>query len=810
MVQNTQNRCQSRCIPAQTALRDEDLLHAFFLETDYLLSIEEERLLAGFRETAGLEGISAARYGGWEISLIGGHTMGHYLSACARAAACSDVPETERLKLCKKIYRIVDALAECQKCSRGKKGFLFGAVVLDHDNVEAQFDHVEQGLCNIVTEAWVPWYTMHKLLSGLIDVYRYLWYDPALQTAEKLGDWVCGRCLSWDEETRQRVLSVEYGGMNDCLYELYAYTEEERYARAAHVFDEDALFRRVASGGVDVLNDLHANTTIPKFSGALNRYRTLHGRELSGETVDAEQYLRYAEAFWELVVSRHTYITGGNSEWEHFGRDGILDAERTSCNNETCNVYNMLKLSQELYMVCGEKKYLDYYERAFINTILSSQNPKTGMTTYFQPMANGYFKVYGRPYDKFWCCTGSGMENFTRLNDGIYYVAENQITVALYISSVFSDEKMGITLEQRTDMENSDTVYLTVQRENGKTQPVCLRLRLPEWTGKKPALYKKAADGQRKLLSYQEENGFAVVSCGASQSEEYTFILEKKLAAEALPDAPDVAGFLYGPIVLSAELGTEDMRETVTGVDVTIPAEKCRDCDAVILPEGGSAEAVIREPEYFLMREDAEELSFRFRGTSLIFAPHYRKYKSRYGIYWKLLPGEDAAREEMLKAEQIRIVDTVQPGYGQYENDMLHRMCDGGSKGVTNDGTSRCALAGGFFSYRMAVCPDCANELEIGLRRQDNGKWLTVAVGKSVLFDGRLSFQGDATEYSLRFAIPQEETKSAQPVQANRENYHEVEVRFCGTPDEPGARVCGFIRVLCKTPKERRLKNAHL
>jgi hypothetical protein len=182
-----------------------------------------------------------------------------------------------------------------------------------------------------------------------------------------------------------------------------------------------------------------------------------------------------------MVIRHHTYITGGNSEWEHFGMDDILNAERTNCNNETCNVYNLLKLSEGLYLITGEKKYMEFYERAFVNTILSSQNPTTGMTTYFQPMASGYFKVYGTPFDKFWCCSGSGMENFTRLNEGIYHIKDRQIFVNLYFSSGFEDAGRGISLTQISNLEDTDIVKLSVRTEASEAAPWVLKLRIPDW-----------------------------------------------------------------------------------------------------------------------------------------------------------------------------------------------------------------------------------------------------------------------------------------------------------------------------------------
>ena len=233
---------------------------------------------------------------------------------------------------------------------------------------------------------------MHKILSGLLSVYTYTKNETAKKVAENLGKWISRRCLGWSEDVRKQVLAVEYGGMNDCLYELYSITQREEFLKAAHQFDEMPLFQQLYEGK-DILNGLHANTTIPKVLGALKRYCVLGEEE--------KFYLIAAEKFWDMVVSHHSYVTGGNSEWEHFGKPDILDGERTSCNCETCNTYNMLKLSKALFEITLERKYADFYENAYLNAILSSQNPETGMTTYFQPMASGYFKVYSTPYDSF-------------------------------------------------------------------------------------------------------------------------------------------------------------------------------------------------------------------------------------------------------------------------------------------------------------------------------------------------------------------------------------------------------------------------
>ena len=344
--------------PEQVKITNAYFDNALQKDVEYLKSLDTDRLLAGFYETAGLE-MKKMRYGGWENMLIGGHTLGHYLTAAAQGYVNPGVSAEDKEALFDKIKALIDGLLECQAASKGRPGFVFGAVLTDPSNVELQFDYVEQNKTNIITEAWVPWYTMHKILDGVVNVYELTGYEPALKLGSGIGDWTYARTQTWSEETHATVLGIEYGGMNDALYELYKNTKKEEHLKAAHAFDEDRLFKAVYTGEKNVLNNHHANTTIPKFLGALNRYLTL------GD--EAAEYLEYVKVFWDMVVVRHTYITGGNSEWEHFGEDNVLDTERTNCNNETCNTYNMLKMSRKLFMITADKKYSDYYENTLIN-----------------------------------------------------------------------------------------------------------------------------------------------------------------------------------------------------------------------------------------------------------------------------------------------------------------------------------------------------------------------------------------------------------------------------------------------------------
>ena len=610
-------------------MTDSYMENALEKEIEYLLSLDPDRLLANFRNNAGINVNSTQPYGGWESNLIGGHTMGHYLSALAQAYVNGGTSSSDKKKLYGRMTELIDGLQPCQK----ENGFLWGAPLLNYNNLEIQFDNVEKGRGDIFNEAWVPWYTLHKIFEGLLSVYSLAGYEPALDIAKNLGDWVYNRVSGWSEETRRTVLSIEYGGMNEALYDLYAVTGEDKYAVAAHAFDEDTLFERIRSDGANVLNGLHANTTIPKVIGALKRYMILQGETVKGKKVDASEYLETAETFWQMVVDHHTYHTGANSEWEHFGEDDVLNLERTNCNAETCNVYNMLKLTKGLFMVTGDKKYADYYENAFLNHILASQNPETGMTTYFQAMATGYFRTFSTPTDSFWCCTGSGMENFTKLGDGIYFNRDGDIYVNMYLSSELTDQDLGLTLIQSSNIPESDLAAFKLKLD-GKTS-FKIKFRIPDW-----CVAKLYVNINGESSAYTEEAGYAVVDREWSNGDTIEVTIPLELTASNLQDGINTVAFRYGPLLLAAKLSNENMTTTYTGMSVIIPESTVISDDTLILNDGITPAEVKADPGRYFTKNG--ELSFIFTANdkNLEFVPYYTLYNTRYGIYWKLKSAE--------------------------------------------------------------------------------------------------------------------------------------------------------------------------
>ncbi len=736
---------------------------AFTKEIGYLLSLETGRLLAGFYENAGLR-TPYVRYGGWESMLIGGHTLGHVLSALSRA--CVTCGGEEKAALSARIRALVDGLSECQDAVG--TGLVWGAAPVE-GGIEAQFDNVEKLKTNIKTQAWVPWYTLHKILAGLLDVHVYCGDPAALRVARRLGDWVAGRTSRWSAAVNRKVLSVEYGGMNDALYTLYRMTGEPAYRAAAEKFDEEKFFSAVLTEGKDVLDGKHANTQIPKIVGALNRYFTC------GE----ERYLRVAEAFFRMVTERHTYVTGGNSEWEHFGKDYVLDAERTKCNCETCNVYNMLKLARGLFAATGDKRYLDYDDIAFTNTILSSQNPETGMTTYFQPMAGGYFKVFSRPYDKFWCCTGSGMENFSKLGEGICYLRGDTLVIARYLSS---EIRVGSsTVRLHCELPFCEEVRIGVTGGD-----MSLLLRIPDWCAGEPAL---TVNGVRR---YADKGAQGEVSEGflpvhARDGDEIVLTLPVAVTLHGLPDSKDVYAFCYGNTVLSADLGREDMEEGETGVEVTVPKRRIIQTETVCFPDVAD---VLSHPSRYLVRE-GEQFFLRGGDISLTFAPHYKRYRERYAIYFRLCEGKRGA-----EVEERTPVDVVQPGYGQYETDELHALEERNSVGVTSDGTYRFARAGGYFQYDFRVCPHKHHVLAVTLRKGDDGHPLNIFAGEELIFRETLLCPTEEEEYTREIAIADDVlSRNIKKKEVAGEEVFVLTVRFEGEDRKMSAKVCNFLRM---------------
>jgi DUF1680 family protein len=593
----------------QVQVTDPYLQQLFTVDIDYLLRLDADRLMEGFRAVSANQN-PVNLYGGWENTLIRGHTLGHYLSALSQAYALTAETDPTRHA---QISGVLDHMMTQLRAYQGADGFLFATP-------KSHFDVVE----GAAGDMWVPWYTMHKILTGIVDVYKHTGNETALTIASALGDWIYQRASGWNSSLRSQVLSVEYGGMNDCLYELYKFSNNPNHLTAAHIFDEDTLFTPI-SQGTDTLNGKHANTQIPKFIGAVNRYRVLGEPEAF--------YLTAAEEFWTMVVHSHSYVTGGNSELEHFHQPGQLDAMRDNTNNESCNSFNMLKLTRELFKITHDIKYADFYERAFFNEILSSINPETGMTTYFKPMGTGYHKVFGKETTTFWCCTGTGMENFTKLNDGIYYNDGSDLWVNMYLGSTLEWDSRSLALTQAADVPLSPTVTFTI--DAAPAEEMGIHFRAPEWIAK-GELVNIQVNGQVQCV--QEAAGYFEVRRTWNAGDVVELTIPADVRVSRLPDNQNAVAFLYGPVVLSTGMGTENMVSEPQWASEKAVAPPTPVKDTIAITSGTIEDWIANIRENLV--QTPGELEFTLQNTdedgNLRFTPQYQRYQERYGIYFRL------------------------------------------------------------------------------------------------------------------------------------------------------------------------------
>jgi DUF1680 family protein len=682
------------------SLRDVRLLdgpfkHAMEMDGKYLLELEPDRLLHRFRLSAGLQP-KAPIYGGWESQGIAGHTLGHYLSACSMMyAASGDVRYRQRVEY------IVDELALCQ--SRRADGYVGG--IPDADRI---FKEVSEG--NIRSQGfdlnggWVPWYTLHKLFAGLIDAYDYCDSQKAKAVAIRLADWAIQITSKLTDEQWQKMLACEHGGMNEALASLYAITGETKYLDLSRKFYHKAILDRLAERE-DQLAGHHGNTQIPKVIGMARLY------ELTGNERDRT----IAAFFWDRVVHHHSYVIGGHGSGEYFGQPDQLANRLTPTTCETCNTYNMLKLTRHLFSWDPRAEYIDFYERALYNHILASQDPGTGMMCYYVSLQPGHYKTYSTPDNSFWCCVGTGIENHVKYGDTIYFHDRDSLYLNMFIPSMLHWKEKGLTLRQETRFPQEDTTRLAFTCN----QPVelILRVRCPSWMAGSMSL--KVNGRAQKIDARPGE--YAALSRRWKSGDRVEIRIPKRLREEPMPDNPDRVALLDGPIVLAGDLGPQSEPRpgaraagdgTGPRVPVFVTGEK---------PLQEWVQPVAGKPLAFQTQEVG-----RPADVSLI--PFYQMHHERYSVYWDLFT--EAAwkqREAEYRAEEARqrelaarTVDYLAIGEMQPERDH-HVQGEKTGAGEFGDRKWRHAVGGGWFSFEMRVLPDQPADLVLTYWGSDSG-----------------------------------------------------------------------------------------
>ena len=590
---------------SQVRLLDGPFKVAQDADAKYMLSLDLDRLLHNFRVNAGLPS-TAKPLGGWESPSceLRGHFVGHYLTACALMYKSTGDPEWKR-----RVDYLVAELGKCQDALG--TGYLSAFP-------SSNFDKLEAGI-----HVWAPYYTIHKIMAGLLDAFQLCDSAQALDIDKKMSTYFADRISKLNDEQIERTFhttgvgpGTEFGGMSIVLHQLYGITGDYHDLALANTFDRDWLAVPLAYGE-DPLDGLHANTHIPQVDGYAWHYR------VTGDT----KYRDAAVNFWALVTDHHSFVTGSNSFSEHFAKPGIEASQLSPTTAETCNTYNMLKLTRDLFQLDPKPQYADYYERALYNHILASIDPADGMTMYFLSLAPGHFKVYSTPADSFWCCTGTGLENHAKYGDSIYFHDDSTLWVNLFIPSELKWQEKGITVRQETTFPEEATTTLVFHTP----RPTCLamKLRVPYWATQgvnvkiNGEVVQTAATPQSYLMLHREWN----------DGDRVEYSMPMSLHIHHAIDRENYVAIIYGPIVLAGEFGTD-------GVPSPADARDQSQFNKLPRPEIPALATDNEDASTWLKPVPGHTLTFQTLGVGkpadVTMMPLYAIRNERYTVYWRM------------------------------------------------------------------------------------------------------------------------------------------------------------------------------
>lgn len=721
--------------------------HAMDKDAAYLLVIEPNRLLNRFYLNAGLP-TKGAVYGGWENGGLSGHTLGHYLSACSMFAVTSGNPEFK-----KRADYIVNELERCQKAR--KTGYV-GAI----PNEDSLFSKVSRGIIKSggfdLNGGWSPWYTVHKVMAGLVDAYLYCDNQKALQVVVRMADWTDNIVKNLTEEQRLKMLNCEYGGMNDVLVNIYAITGNKKYLNLSRKFNDEFVMGKLAKE-IDPMPGKHSNTNVPKAIGSARSY----------EVTNTPSDKTIASFFWNTMVHHHSYVIGGNSSYEYCGEEDKLNDRLSDNTCETCNTYNMLKLTMHLFSWQPSQELADYYERALYNHILSSQNPTDGMMCYFVPLRMGTEKQFSDQFNTFTCCVGTGMENHSKYVESIYYQAKDGgLYVNLFIPSVLNWKEKGIIVQQATRFPESNKSSLTFTVKTLKQFP--LYLRNPKW----------AANGVQVKVNGNivspktNESGYLVINRKWKTNDKVEILLPMTLHTESMPDNPNRVAFLYGPIVLAGQLGKQTP-DPLLGTPVLLTDD--RTINNWIKP-------VANEP-----------LTFKMNGVGKPFdpllKPFYSTYDQHYSVYfdfftsaeWSSRQAEYEADKKAQKEIEENTIDNFRIGEMQPERD--HNL-QSSAQSYVDEALGRAgreARSGNYFSFEMKTQPDSNNNLLMTYIGDDKDRKFDVLID-GVKLTTVIWVGGKAGKFQdFIYPIPVEMTRNKSKVTIRIEaNYKKTAGRIFG------------------------------
>jgi hypothetical protein len=701
-------------------------LTAVSVNLEYLHRLEPDRLLHNFRSQAGLTPKGAV-YAGWESDTIGGHTLGHYVSALSLMHAQTGDAECKR-----RVAYIVGELALCQ--AQSADGFVAGFTRRRGDAIEpgrAVFEEVRRGDIRArnfdLNGSWVPLYSWHKLLAGLLEAQRHCSNQAAIQIAEKLAAFIGGVFDALSEEQIQRMLSCEHGGLNESFAELYSRTGNRRWL----ALSETIYHRKVLeplSRGEDCLPNIHANTQIPKLIGLAR----LH--ELTGEA----RHLRAASFFWETVTRDYSYVIGGNADREYFVGPRSISRHITEQTCESCNSYNMLKLTRYLYTQQPRAGYFDYYERTHLNHILAQHHPRTGMFSYMVPLMSGSHREFSTPFDDFWCCVGTGMESHAKHGDSIFWTRGNDVIVNLYIPAALNLSHLPVALRLETEYPYSDDIALKITRAGGISASA-ISLRIPAWC-ESPSV---SIDG--RVQASRIVDGYLSLHRTWRVGQVIRLTLPRKLRIEPTADDPRTVAVLLGPLVLAGDLGPATAHWDGPA-PVFVGTDPAQDADL--------ARSIVRGREAAVFRTQGFA-----RPADLTLRPFAFQHDNNTAVYFRRFTATEWQQEQIkYKAEQARLqeldarsTDVVR--LGNVDQEREHSLESKISYAVVYRGRSgRDARSDGFFECIMKAGPGSLT-LQAIYWGEERDRRFNILVDGAVVANEQLTGKGPSDFMERDYAI---------------------------------------------------------
>jgi len=637
----------------QIMLLESPFKQAMDVNKRYILEMDVDRLLAPYMKEAGIPW-SAENYGNWESGGLDGHIGGHYLSALAMTYASTGDPDIES-----RLDYMLAQLRVAQEASGS--GYLSGVPGGKKIWEELRNGQIKAASFSL-NDRWVPLYNIHKIFAGLRDAYQIAGKEQAKPMLIELTDWFMELTSNFTEEQFQEILISEHGGLNEIFADVYELTSDERYLNLAKQMSHQTLLNPLLARE-DRLTGMHANTQIPKVIG-FQQIALLSGDEEMGH---ASKY------FCDIVVNQRSVSIGDNSVREHFHPANDFSSMISSEEGpETCNSYNMLRLSEKLFKKSPQASYFDYYERTLFNHILSSQHPEQGGFVYFTSMRPNHYRVYSQPHENFWCCVGSGLENHAKYGQAIYALSKNDLYINLFIASKLDWEEKGIKLIQQTNFPYQEGTSISFAHEG--TVEAKLRLRYPNWV--RPGKLKVFVN-QEEIEVLRDNEGYVLIQGLWSKNDQIEVEFPIEVRKENLPDGSPWVSFLYGPIVLGAKTSQEGLQGLIADGSRMGHVASGPMTPLELTP-------VLKRAQEALPIKSSDNLTFELKAEDLLtsaasieLVPFFSIHDSRYQVYWPEIDSKDyqefrkelQSKDELIRKLEAITVDKISLGEQQPESE---------------------------------------------------------------------------------------------------------------------------------------------